>query len=214
MTHHRLVGRSALQAFQADLPEGWGRPTRDDNAAVLAATMLRQSLAAEDEETASRVRAEALTIARESLGEDALATGCSYDDFPARSSADVFRLLAQRTDHSGRVHLAAHILESAVAIALDPIDAARTHWDHSRMLRKLGQIDLSYEQTLQLLREARRLKSPDLAARAHSAFVAIAQTRGNYVEMRTQTKRVIRIAKSARLNSLLASGYSGLATAD
>ena len=181
---------------------------------MLAATLLRQSLAAEDESTAARVREEAVAIARESLGEQQLALGCTYDDFPARTSTDVFRLLTQRTDHSGRLHLAEHILESVAAIETDPIESGRVLADRGRVARKLGQLDLGFERYQQLLRDARRLKSPELAARAHYGLAAVAQTRGNFAECRAQDLRLIRIARGARLNNLLAGGYSGLATMD
>jgi tetratricopeptide (TPR) repeat protein len=143
-----------------------------------------------------------------------LAVGCTYDDFPARSRTGVVRLLAQRTDHSGRLHLADHLLESAAEIETEPIEAGRILFDRGRVARKLGRLDLSLEQYQQLLRDARKAKSPELAARAHYGLAAVAQTRGNFAECRAQDMRLIRIARGARLNNLLAGGYSGLATMD
>lgn len=207
------MGQSALQAFRADFPADGSSPTPEDHAAVLVATLLRQSLAAEGT-AAERVREDALKIARASLGEHALEQGSTYDGFPARSRTDTIRLLSQRTDLAGRLHLAEHLLESAAEMETDRVDAGRILADRAKMSRKRGQLDLSFEQLQQLLRDARVLKSSELAAKAHLGIAAVAETRGNFVEFRVRIKRVIRIAKAARLNNLLAVGYSGLATAE
>jgi tetratricopeptide (TPR) repeat protein len=209
----RLIGQSALQAFRADFPVDGTGPTQEDHATVLVATLLRQSLAAEDG-TAERMREEALEIARASLGERALEQGSTYDGFPARSRTDTIRLLSQRSDLAGRLHLAEHLLASAAEMETNPVDAGRIVVDRAKISRKRGQLDLSLEQLQQLLRQARRLKSMELVAKAHIGIAAVAETRGNFVEFRVQVKRAIRIARSARLNTLLASGYSGLATAE
>jgi tetratricopeptide (TPR) repeat protein len=211
---HRLLGQSALQAFRSDIPLGGMEPTKEDQAAVLTATLLRQSLAIEDEAVIARVRDEALAIARESLGEEMLARGSTYDDFPARSTTDVVRLLAQRTDHAGRLALADHLLESVAEIEAKPLEAGRILSDRSRIGRKRGYIELAFEQNQKLLRDARRLKSPELMAKAHYGLAALAETRGNFVEFRSELQRAVRIARAARLKNLRAGCCSGLGTSD
>jgi tetratricopeptide (TPR) repeat protein len=210
----RLVGQSALQAFRADIPADGLNPTREDDAAVLVATLLRHSLAAQDAAVTEQLTDEALKVARASLGADALAEGATYDDHPATSRADVIRLLSQRTDRMGRLRVAEHMLESAAELESDPVECGRILSDRSRVSRKLGRLDLSQEQNHELLRDARRLRSPELAAKAHAGLAAIAETRGNYAEFRNQLNFVIRFSKSARLTNLLASGYSGVATSE
>jgi tetratricopeptide (TPR) repeat protein len=210
----RLLGQSALQAFRSDIFPGAADATPDDQAAVLVATLLRQSLAVPDEVDVSPIREKALEIARTSLGEGALSEGCTYDDFPARSSSDVIRLLSQRTDRTGRLQLAQHLLESAAEIETDAIDSARILNERARAARKLGFLDLSAEQSQQVLREGRRLRSPELLAKGHLALGALAETRGNWVEYRSQTRLGLRIARSNRLRKLSASAYSGLGTSN
>src|SRR4051794_6542771 len=85
----RLLGQSALQAFKSDLTPGAAAATAEDQSAVLVATLLRQSLAAEDDAGALPIREKALELARASLGEAMLSEGCTYDDHPARSTTDV-----------------------------------------------------------------------------------------------------------------------------
>lgn len=207
----RLLGQSALQAFRSDIIPGEPAATQEDQSAVLVATLLRQSLAS-DADSATPIQAKALELARNSLGEDALTEGCSYDDFPARSRTDTLRLLAQRTDHAGRLHLAQHLLESAAEIETDPIDSGRILAERARVSRKLGFLDLSLEQAHQLLRHGRQLHSNELVVKAQFALAALAETRGNYVEYRAKLRAGIRIAKAHRFQRLCASGYSGLAT--
>jgi tetratricopeptide (TPR) repeat protein len=209
----RLLGQSALQAFRSDIVPGAPEGTAEDQATILVATLLRQSLAAEDS-AATVVREKAIELARSSLGEVTLSEGCTYDDFPARSQSDVIRLLSQRTDHSGRLHLAQHLLESAAAIETDSIDSGRILDERVRVSRKLGFLDLALEQCQQLLREGRRLRSPELTVKAHLAFAALADTRGNYVEYRARLRTGIRIAKTHELQRLCASAYTGLATSN
>lgn len=210
----RLLGQSALQAFRADLnpcaPEG----SPEDQATILVATLLRQSLAAPDDLSAAPIREKALELARSSLGEHALSEGCTYDDFPARSSSDVIRLLSQRADRGGRLNLALHLIESANEIESDPLERGRILAEAVRTTRKLGHLDLSLEQSHQLLRHGRELRSPELTVKAHFEQAAVAQTRGNYVDFRAKTRAGLRIAKANRLRRLSANGWSGLGTSN
>lgn len=209
----RLTGQSALQAYRADIPGG-AEPSRDDNTVVVIATLLRQSLAADAPVLVeSPMVVEALAMARASLGPAMLAQGCSYDDHPSESFSDVIRLLAQRTDHAGRLQVAQHLLESAAEIERDAVEAGRILYDRARISRKLGHFDLASAQCDQLLREARRLRSPELKARAHGELAALGETRGNYVEMRDQCERSLRVARRAGLKRLAANAHAGVAKA-
>ena len=207
----RLLGQSALQAFRSDIVPGAPEGTAEDQATILVATLLRQSLAAEDS-AATVVRDKAIELARSSLGELALSEGCTYDDFPARSQSDVIRLLSQRTDRLGRLHLAEHLLESIAEIEIDPIDSGRILSERTRITRKLGLLDLAAEQLQELARAGRRLHSAELLAKAHFGFAALANMRGNFVEYRARLRVGIRIARANRLQRVCADGYSGLGT--
>jgi tetratricopeptide (TPR) repeat protein len=207
-----LLGQSALQAFRADLPPG-GEPTADDGVAVMVASLLRQSLAGGPSAEGGRVRAEATAMARRSLGEEFLAFGCTYDDQPAETETDVLRLLAQRTEHAGRVLLAEHILESIVEFCDDPIAGGRLLSDRSRVSRKRGLLDLSLAQNEELLRVAKRLKSDDLAVRALIGLSGLAQTRGNYAGMREYSAEALAVSRRAGLRKGQATAHEGLGTA-
>jgi tetratricopeptide (TPR) repeat protein len=208
----RLLGQSALQAFRSDIIPGEPASTADDQSAVLVATLLRQSLAAADDAGAEPVQEKALEVARASLGEEALNEGCTYDDFPARSRSDVIRLLSHRTDRAGRLHLSQHMLESAAEIEKNPIDSARILNERARTARKIGLLDLSFEQSQQVLREGRRLRSPEIMVRGHLGLGALAQTRGNLVEYRERIQTSLRMARAHHFTRLSASAYSGLGT--
>ena len=211
---HRLLGQSALQAYQSDAPIGGIEPTQDDQAAVLAATLLRQSLTGVDDEAAERLRSEAERIACASLGENALEQGCTYDDHPSRSRTDVVRRLVQRTEHAGRLNLAQHLLESIAQIEQEPISRGRILGDRARVSRKLGHLDLSFEQSQELLRTGKRAKLPELVALAYSVASAVAETRGNRLQFRELSKRSLRVARAGGFRKLQASGYLAMGTSD
>jgi hypothetical protein len=211
---HRLLGQSALQAYQSDAPVGGIDPTQDDQAAVLAATLLRQSLIGGDDAAAERLRSEAERIARDSLGQFALDQGCTYDDHPSRSRTDIIRRLVQRTEHAGRLNLAQHLLESVAEIEEDPASRGRVLGDRARVSRKLGHLDLSFEQSQELLRMGRRAKLPELVALAYAVASAVAETRGNRTEFRELSKRSLRVARAGGFRHLQASGYFAMGTSD
>src|SRR4051812_17589696 len=69
---HSLLGQSALQAYRSDINPGAPDATHEDQAAILVATLLRQSLTADEDSRAGRIRDEAVGIARKSLGDEML----------------------------------------------------------------------------------------------------------------------------------------------
>lgn len=209
----RLVGRSALEAFRSDLPLGGAEPTKQDGVAIMVATLVRQSLAAGiDDSSGIRIRSEAVEMAKRSLGEAKLTEGCTYDDHSAEADTDVFRLLAQRTEHAGWLNLAQHLLESTAEFCRDAIGRGRILSDRSRISRKRGLLDLSQAQNEELLRLGIRLKSADLAARAHIGLSGLAQTRGNFFEFQKYQLKTLRIARRAGLRRSRASAHEGLGT--
>jgi tetratricopeptide (TPR) repeat protein len=214
VTRDRLMGQSALQAYQADLPIGGTSPTPKDQAAVLTATLLRQSLIAGDDSLSERMRAEAVSIARTNIGEAALREGCSYQDHPADSPTDVMRVLAQQSSQAGRNNLAQHLLESLAEIETDPVGRGRILADRCRVSRRLNYLDLSSEQAHELLRVGRRVRNTELMALAHMLLGAVAEARGNRVEFRACISRTLRLAKAAGLRRLEASAHEGLGTSD
>jgi tetratricopeptide (TPR) repeat protein len=206
----RLLGQSALQAFRSDIIPGAVEPTQADHSAILVATLLRQSLATGDESESSRIREKAVEIARSALGDHALNEGCTYDEHPSRSQSDVIRLVAQQSDHAGRLHLAQHLLESIAEIETDPLEAGRILSDRAKVTRKLGHLDLALEQNHTLMRTGKLLRSAELIAKAHFGLSALAETRGNYVEYRSRVRQSIRIARLRGLRRLYAASLAGL----
>lgn len=204
-----LSGQSALQAYRADLPRGGAEPTAYDGDAILVATLVRQSLSG-GHDVGERIRAEAIAMAKRSLGAPALLAGCTYDDHAAESDVDVMRLLAQRTAQSGWLCLSQHLLESTTEFATDPIDCGRLLADRARNSRKQGRLDLSEEQTLELMRRGKRLSSTYLIALAHDMLGGLAQTRGNFVELAKHAEESVRLSQEWGFRRLLASGYGGL----
>lgn len=210
-TTRSLLGPSALQAFHADLPLGGLSPDIEDEAAVLAATLLRQEVALVAGECArALVRERAIGIARVSLGEPALAAGCTYDEQPASSDIGIIRLLAQRTEHKGWLNLAHHLLESATELAEDVIDKGRLLADRARNARKQGKLDLAEAQTEELLRLAGRLRSDELTVQAKAGFAALAQTRGNLPAVRAYSEEVLQLAIKANLSRQVVGARTGL----
>lgn len=208
----RLTGQSALQAFKSDLPLGGDSPTREDEAAILVATLLRQHLAAPSDPSAARIRAYAVSLATESLGKAALDEGCTYDDHPSRSDVDILRRMAQRTELSGRVKLSAHLLESAAEISSGALDRGRVLSDRSRNARKQGQIDLAEAQAEELKRIGSRLSEGELTALAHLQLASLRQLKGNFSAFKSHLEEAARTATKSGMTRLRASAELGLGT--
>lgn len=205
------MGPSALQAFRADAPLGGADPTQQDADAILVATLIRQSLiVGVDEPAGIRIRTEAMEIARASLGDARLAGGCTYDDHSAHEDVDVIRLLAQRMEHAGWLNLAHHLLESAAEVCTEVIARGRILSDRARVSRKRGLFDLSHAQIEELIRESRRLGSADLASRAQIGLGALAQIRGNFVEMDKRGLKALQFARKAGLRRGAATAHDAL----
>lgn len=208
-----LLGPSALQAFRADTPVGGATPDAEDQASVLSATLLRQALIPNVTPDVRRsIRERAIEIARGSLGADMLTLGCTYDEYPATSDVDVVRLLAQRTEHKGWLHLAQHLLESAAEIAVETIETGRVLADRARNSRKQGKLALSEAQTEELFRMASRAKSDELLVHAKASMAALAQTRGNLSAFAHLAEEILSIATKARLTRRAAGAHIGLGT--
>lgn len=213
MTSGPAAGLSALQAYRADLPLGGADPSAQDGTAILVATLLRQSLVAATPEDAARVRDEALALARASLGPTMLAQGCTYDDHAAETALDVFRLLTQRTEHTGWLNLAQHILESTDQICDDPIARGRILYDRARISRKRAFLDLSEAQAEELLRRSKQLKSAELKARAHAMLASISQSRGNIAAASEQSTAALAAAREAGAVGLISVALEGIGIA-
>ena len=214
MSESPLGGLSALQAYRADLPLGGADPTPNDGAAILVATLLRHSLhVPADEPQATRIREEALAKARASLGPAMLAQGCTYDDQPAESDVDVFRMMAQRTEHTGWLNLAQHLLESTAYVSDDPIVLGRIAFDRARVWRKRGFLDVSQAQSEELLRQGNRLKSAELKARAHGMLASLAQSRGNLAVAAEHSAAELVAAREAGARRLSSAALEGLGIA-
>jgi hypothetical protein len=209
-----IEGMSALQAYRADLPLGGTDPSANDGAAIMIGTLLRQSLlSTSDDAAGSRIRGEASAMARASLGAAVLAQGCTYDDHPAEADVDVFRLLAQRTEHTGWLNLAQHLLESTEPVCADPIVHGRLVFDRARIWRKRGFLDISEAQSEELLRHAKRIGSAELQARAHGMLASIAQSRGNIVVAGKHSAAQLAAARSAGTTRLTSAALEGLGVA-
>jgi hypothetical protein len=209
--NNSLLGESALQAFRADQPVGGATPDAEDEATILTATLLRQQLSIPAEDpSAVRIRAKAVSLAAESLGQAALDEGCTYDEHPSRGETDIVRLLAQRTEHKGWLHLSQHLLETLSVLAVEPMDQGRVLADRVRISRKKGLHILSEAQNEELGRLAKRLRSDELIARSHMSAAALAQVRGNMVAFREHAETQLKVASRAKLFRLQASARAGI----
>jgi hypothetical protein len=119
-------------------------------------------------------------------------------------------LVAQRAALDGRVNVAQHVLESATEVASDPIDAGRLLADRARNSRKQGRLDLAEAQANELRRRAQRLPSAELTALAIDQLAALAQTRGNFVDLRSHLEAAVSAAREAGTARLMASAHLGL----
>ena len=208
-----LLGESALQAFRADQPLGGANPDVEDEATILAATLLRQQLSVPaGDPSAVRIRSTAVALAAESLGQAALDEGCTYDEHPSRSDVDVIRRLSQRTEHKGWLHLAQHLLETLGEMAVEPVDQGRLLDDRARNSRKQGFHDLAQAQLEELGRLGKRVRSNELIARTHLGLAAVAQVRGNMVGLREHTEMQLKVASRGKFRRLVASAHVGLGT--
>src|SRR4051812_36854204 len=110
-------GSSALEAAEVDRSAIAATPG-DSNDWILAATLARHAaVATTSRAQRRRLLSAAAGISRQSLGAAALAAGCQFDEWPARKTIDVLRLLAERCEAAGALTLAAHLLESVGACA-------------------------------------------------------------------------------------------------
>src|SRR5205823_6626870 len=93
------------------------------------------------------------------------------------------------------------------------LNSGRILAQRARISRKLGETDLALGRYRHLRRKARRLKSNELLLRTWVGYGAMAQTRGNYPEVRRWSSRIVERASARGYGRLASAGHAGLMVA-
>jgi len=129
----------------------------------------------------------AQTLAANALGEDAIRAGCALDpaaDEPTRP-ATLFRVLAERIEEAGVLHVAANLLEIVQhALAPSSLDVGRILAQRARIAWKLGDVELATDRYDTVARLAQSVGSAELRVRAWIGYMGLARHRGNFPESR------------------------------
>ncbi|HET7373430.1 MAG TPA: hypothetical protein VFJ20_08580 [Gemmatimonadaceae bacterium] len=152
-------------------------------------------------------------MARQSIGEAELARLAANEWGDAEGPAsDPIALLTDAMQAADMLHLAGATLDALLAAdrSLSPVQQGRIFAKRARVAWKLGQLDEAEERYRKVERIARREHSTELAARATIGFVALAQLRGNYPEVRRFARRAVRLAERTGIRSLIRNAHSGM----
>jgi hypothetical protein len=187
------LGQSALSAFRADIPIGGRELTPPDNETLAVATLLRHATVAPNSPASRRMLRKATRIAKQVLGKRRLEQGCDLDTPGSESPLDVFRMLGERCNGHGQVHLEDHVLASVERLAVPgSLTAGRATLRRARVAWELGEMDLGEMQLKLLLRSVQGKLFDELKLRAWLTLCAIAQARGNMPAARRFALRVLR----------------------
>jgi tetratricopeptide (TPR) repeat protein len=209
------AARSAAAAYRADLAS---RPVREEDVpdtwlevavlvehAALVESAERSVLIARAESLASKRIAEA--VLRQSAAEE-------WGD-PSPRPLEAIILLVDQMQAADMLHLAAATFDALLATAdrVDAITRGRVLAKRARVAWKLGQLEQAEDRYRAVHQLGRRERSLELQARAAIGFVALAQLRGNYPEVRRQAERALGLAERCGIKSLIRNAHSGLLVA-
>jgi tetratricopeptide (TPR) repeat protein len=205
------LGQPALSAFRADIPVGGGELSPSDNDTLAVATLLRHAAAAPKSAITRRMLREATRIAKQSLGKRRLAQHCDLDTPGFESPLDVFRMMSERCDENGQLHLEDHMLASLERLAVPAsLTAGRIACRRARITLELGRLDLAQMQLEALLVNRLWKQFDEVRLRALLSLGGVAQARGNFPEHRRLVLRVVRLAGD-RYPRMAAVGFKSLA---
>lgn len=206
------IARAATDAFRADVaarPE----PGAESAAVWLTVASLVEHAALVPETEAAVIVSRAIELARDAIGETELARlGTNEWGEQDRVPSDAIVLLTDAMQGADMLHLAGATLDSLLAAdrELGPIQRGRIVAKRARVAWKLGMLEEAEARYRDVARLGRREGSAELRARAAIGFVALAQLRGNYPEVRRQARRAVRLAANTGLPSLIRNAHSGM----
>jgi len=206
------VARPTSAAYRADVG---ARPERADEPAdawIAVASLVEHAALVDDSERAELLE-HAASIARQSIGETELARLAANEWGEAEGAAfDPIALLTDAMQAADMLHLAGATLDALLAAdrSLSAVQQGRILAKRARVAWKLGQLDEAEARYRKVERIARREHSIELAARATIGFVALAQLRGNYPDVRRFAWRAVRLADQTGIRSLIRNAHSGM----
>lgn len=160
---------------------------------------------------------DAAKMAAELFDPASLAYGCAFDPrtVDRSSSIAVLRLLAERMEYAGTLNLATSLLEGlAGVLPIESVNSGRVLAQRARLSWKMGKTDLALARYQHLRGKARKVESNELLVRAWAGFVALAQLRGNYPDVRRWSTRVVTLSRRCSYSRLSGLGYHGLMVSD
>lgn len=110
---------------------------------------------------------------------------------------EALMVLADVMQEAGAFHLAASLLDDLLAAATDlkPLHRGRILAQRARIEWKLGRLDEAADRFEAIAIMGRRIRSPELQARAANGLGAVAQQRGNFPEVERQAAAAAKIAR-------------------
>ena len=203
---------SPAAAYRKDVEKRKGPVGKDDGSWIVISTIVGHVADAEGKDR-RRLLDDAAKMAAALFEPAALAYGCAFD--PPRvdrtSSIAVLRLLAEKMENMGTLHLATSLLEGlAGVLPTDSVNSGRVLAQRARLAWKSGKTDLALARYRHLRRKARHRKDKELLIRSWVGFSSLAQQRGNYPAMRMWSQRVVSLAEQCRYHRLAGLGYQGL----
>jgi tetratricopeptide (TPR) repeat protein len=178
----------------------------------MVASLVEHAALVPDPERATLLE-RAAALAREQIGETELARLAAGEwGEGARAGSDAIILLTDAMQAADMLHLAATTLDALLAAneSLSSVQQGRILAKRARVAWKLGSLDEAEARYRTVERIGRRQGNPELEARAAIGFVALAQLRGNYPEVRKQARRAVRLAEQTGLRSLIRNAHSGM----
>ena len=196
-SHLRTCGYSPLLSLRADLA---GRmPTREDDDAIVVATLLRHAAGDPSSSAAKRSLAKAHRVARRALTPEQLRQGPGFDE-PRHGLR--FRAIRAFADRVMRVRgctlLANNMLDSlADIVPSDSPEFGPLLAQRAAVSWYLGDNEMSAERYQQVIRFGKRAGRPALIARGLQGAAHVRMSAGNLPEAERLAKRVLPYVKTS-----------------
>ncbi len=186
--------------------------TREQGSWIVAVTLLDNARVGALPEREATIEA-AAALAVRMIGQPEIDRKLAYDRplIPAAPAVAIIRLLIQRMEDAGALHLARVAIDALCATAtLSPLDSARFLALQLRLAWKMGEVDRAQQGYEWLEEIGKRLGEPELTIRAWVGFSAVSQLKGNYPALREWSVRTVRLAEQNGYHRLAALGHHGL----